>query len=339
MMWNFLISGLAAGSTVVLYDGSPGHPDLRRLWRMAAEEELTYFGTSAGFLAACERAGLQLAESGDLSRLRTVGSTGSPLAGGTARWVHAALGGTVYLSSISGGTDLCSAFVGGSPGVPVRAGEIPCRYLGAAVYAYDESGRAVEEEQGELVVTEPMPSMPVGLWGDHDKVQYRQTYFSAFEGVWRHGDWLTVFADGACLITGRSDATLNRAGVRLGTAELYAVVESVPGVQDSLVVHLEGTDGGGGELILFVVTDRDLDDELQAAIKAALRRELSPRHVPDRIIGIAEVPRTLSGKKLEIPVKRLLLGEAPDKVVSAAALANPDSLRPFLDGSMDTLRS
>jgi acetoacetyl-CoA synthetase len=337
MMWNFLVSGLAAGSTVILYDGSPGHPDLSRLWHLAAEEAVTYLGTSAGFLSACERAGIRPGQVADLSPLRTVGSTGSPLPPSTAHWVREVLGPDVYLSLISGGTDVCTAFVGGSPGVAVRAGEIPCRYLGAAVSAYDGSGRPVEGEQGELVVTEPMPSMPVGLWGDADGTRYRQTYFSDFEGVWRHGDWLTVFADGACVITGRSDATLNRAGVRLGTAELYSVVEAVPGVVDSLVVHLEAVDGGAGQLILFVVADRPLDAQLEGAIRAALRRQLSPRHVPDRIIPIDEVPRTLSGKKLEIPVKRMLAGESVESVVSPGTLANSDALRPFLSGSLDTL--
>ena len=339
MMWNFLVSGLAAGSTVVLYDGSPTYPDLARLWRLAGEEGLTYFGASAGFLSACHRAGLRPGELADLSRLRTVGSTGSPLAADAARWVYEAVSPRVYLSSISGGTDVCTAFVGGSPGVPVRAGEIPCRYLGAAVEAFDSEGRPVRSEQGELVVTRPMPSMPVGLWGDADGRRYRDTYFGDYDGVWRHGDWITVYPDGACLITGRSDATLNRGGVRLGTGEFYAVVEALPGVADSLVVHLEDEDGGAGELVLFVVPEpgRTLDDEMATSINEALRRELSPRHVPDRIAVIAEVPRTLSGKKLEIPVKRILAGAAPDDVVSPGALANPDALRPFADGSLDTL--
>ena len=339
MMWNFLVSGLAAGATVVLYDGSPSHPDLGRLWRLAADEGLTYFGASAGFLSACQRAGLRPEDEVDLSRLRTLGSTGSPLPADAARWVYEAVSPQLYLSSISGGTDVCTAFVGGSPGVAVRAGEIPCRYLGAAVQAFDPAGRPVVAEQGELVVTEPMPSMPVGLWGDQDGSRYLETYFADYDAVWRHGDWLTVYPDGACLITGRSDATLNRGGVRLGTGELYAVVESVPGVADSLVIHLEADDGSGGLLVLFVVTEagRDLDEELSGSIRAALRLQLSPRHVPDRIVAIAEVPKTLSGKKLEIPVKRILSGVEPERAVSAGALANPDALRPFVDGSLDTL--
>ena len=339
MMWNFLVSGLAAGTTVVLYDGSPSHPDLSRLWQMGADESLTYFGTSAGFLSACHRAGLRPGAMADLSRLRTIGSTGAPLAPDAARWVYDHARPGVYLSSISGGTDVCTAFVGGSPGVAVRAGEIPCRYLGASVQAFDPSGRPVESEQGELVVTQPMPSMPVGLWGDDDGRRYRETYFADYEGVWRHGDWLTLFPDGACLITGRSDATLNRGGVRLGTGEFYAVVEAVSGVADSLVVHLEAGEGRSDQLILFVVPEpgRTLDEDLAGSIRDALRRELSPRHVPDQMVAIEEVPRTLSGKKLEIPVKRILSGLAPDQAVSAGALANPGALRPFLDGSLDTL--
>jgi acetoacetyl-CoA synthetase len=231
------------------------------------------------------------------------------------------------LSSISGGTDICSAFVGGCPMVPVVAGEIPCRYLGAAVEAFDEAGHSVVGEQGELVLTQPMPSMPVGFWGDADGSRYRAAYFDTYPGVWRHGDWITIHPDGSCVITGRSDATLNRGGVRIGTSEIYRVVEAVDGVDDSLIVHLEDSDGGAGRLVLFVALHDGVDVETVVdPIRAALRSDLSPRHVPDEIHSLSSIPTTLSGKKLELPVKKILRGSEPDTVASRGALKNPDSL-------------
>ena len=332
MMWNFLVSGLLVGATVVLFDGDPGSPDLGTLWEMAGEVGITYFGTSAPFLLACRKAGLELRRLGDLSALRTVGSTGAPLPPEGFRWVYEQLGPDLLLSSISGGTDVCTAFVGGCPLVPVRAGEISCRYLGAKVEAFDESSQALVGRQGELVVTAPMPSMPLRLWGDDDGSRLRAAYFDRHPGVWTHGDWITVYEDGACVITGRSDATLNRGGVRIGTAELYSVVESRPEVADSLVVHLEDENGGPGRLILFVTLADGgaLDDGLRSALVAAVRTELSPRHVPDEINVVPAIPRTLSGKKLEVPVKRILSGVAPDVAASRGSLANPDSLDVFL---------
>ena len=332
MMWNFLVSGLLVGSTIVLFDGDPGAPDLGTLWRLAGEVGVTFFGTSAPFLLACRKAGVQPAREGDLSAVRTVGSTGAPLPAEGFQWVHDELDGRAVVASISGGTDVCTAFVGGCPLVPVRAGEIPCRYLGAKVEAFDEMGEPVIGQQGELVISAPLPSMPVGFWGDVDGARYRAAYFEGFPGVWTHGDWITVYEDGACVITGRSDATLNRGGVRMGTAELYSVVEALPEVADSLVVHLEDPEGGPGQLLLFVaLTDgRGLDDALRRRIAQALRTELSPRHVPDEVHAVAAIPRTLSGKKLEIPVKRILLGAPPDEAASRGSLANPDSLDAFL---------
>src|SRR5690606_6952302 len=285
-------------------------------------------GTSAPFLMACRRDGLVPRAAADLSRLRGVGSTGAPLPPEGFRWVYEAVGGNVLLSSISGGTDVCTAFVGGCPLVPVRAAEISCRYLGVKAEAFDESGTPVVGEQGELVITAPMPSMPVGFWGDAEGSRYRAAYFDEHPGVWTHGDWVTVQPDGACVITGRSDATLNRGGVRLGTAELYSVVESLPGVADSLVVHLEDPGGGPGRLLLFVTPadGASVDDALRDRIAAALRRELSPRHVPDEIHEVPGVPRTLSGKKLEVPVKRILAGADPAVAASRGSLANPEAL-------------
>lgn len=331
MMWNYLVSGLAVGSTVVTFDGNPGHADLTTLWRMAAETATTYVGASAPFLMACRKAGLTPGRQFDLSGLRGVGSTGAPLPAAGFRWVHDEVSPSIPLGSLSGGTDLCTGFLGPSPLVPVWAGEISCRMLGASVEAFDEAGRSLIGREGELVITKPMPSMPVGLWGDADGSRMQAAYFSTYRGVWRHGDWLTITERGSCIITGRSDATLNRGGVRIGTAEFYGVVESLPEVADSLVVHLEDPGGGPGELLLFVALrdGRSLDDDLRGRIVAELRDELSPRHVPDHIAAVPVIPRTLSGKKLEVPVKRILLGAPPDAAASRDALADPAALEPF----------
>jgi acetoacetyl-CoA synthetase len=334
MMWNLLISGLAIGSALVLFDGDLASPDLMTLWRLAEETETTYFGASAPFLMACRKAGLEPAEVCDLSRLRGIGSTGAPLPPEGFRWVYEAVTTDALLNSVSGGTDVCSAFVGACPMLTVREGRISGRALGAKVEAFDPDGRPVVGEQGELVITEPMPSMPVGFWGDPDGTRYRSAYFDDFPGVWRHGDWIVFDDDGSCVISGRSDSTLNRGGVRLGTAEFYSVVEGFEEVADSLVVHLEDAsdDGVGmGELLLFIVPAEGsvVDDELKSSIAGELRRSLSPRHIPDAIHGVSGIPRTLSGKKLEVPVKRILTGTPTDVAASRGALANPDSLEAF----------
>jgi acetoacetyl-CoA synthetase len=329
MMWNFCISGLLVSSSVVCFDGNPAHPDLMALWRLVEEQGVTYFGSSAPFLLSCRKAGIEPGKELDLSRLRSVGSTGAPLPPEGFRWVYEHVSPSVLLSSISGGTDVCTAFVGAVPLVEVRAGEIPARHLGCKVEAFDEEGNSVIDRRGELVITEPMPSMPVSFWGD-DGTRYREAYFEDFEGVWRHGDWITITERGSCEITGRSDATLNRGGVRLGTSEFYSVVEAVEGVADSLVIHLE--DGSGsGRLLLFVALREgaDLDDELRDRIFSDLRSHLSPRHVPDEIHQVPDVPHTLSNKKLEVPVKKILMGASADDAVSKGALANPDSLDAF----------
>jgi acetoacetyl-CoA synthetase len=328
MMWNYLVSGLLVGSTIVLYDGSPGHPDLTSLWRIADEAEVTFFGTSAPFLMACRKAGLTPATEFDLSSLRGVGSTGAPLPAEGFRWAYEALGHDLQLQSVSGGTDVCTAFVGASPLVPVWTGEISCRHLGCRVEAFDASGRPVIGEQGELVLTAPMPSMPVAFWNDPSGERYRAAYFSEYPGIWRHGDWITITERGSCVISGRSDATLNRGGVRIGTAEFYSVVESLPEVADSVVVHLEETD----RLLLFVALrdDAALDEELRGRIKGELRSALSPRHVPDEIRVVPSIPRTLSGKKLEVPIKRILTGTAPEIAASRDSLADPTSLDAFV---------
>ena len=333
MMWNLLVSGLLVGSTVVLFDGNPGAPDTSMLWRLAERLQMTYFGTSAPFLLQCRKDGLVPREIADLSQLRGVGSTGAPLPPEGFRWVYEAVKDDVHLGSISGGTDVCSGFVGAAPTVPVYEGEISCRLLGCAVDSYDENHRPVVGSLGELVITEPMPSMPVGFWGDADGSRYRAAYFEDIPGVWRHGDWITITEYGSCLITGRSDATLNRGGVRLGTSEFYSVVEALPEVADSLVVHLEDDEGGAGTLMLFVVLrDPDADvDALRSTIARELRTKLSPRHVPDELHVVPALPRTLSGKKLEVPVKKILQGVPAEQAATKGALADPSALDVFAD--------
>jgi acetoacetyl-CoA synthetase len=330
MMWNALVSGLLLRASIVMIDGNPLYPDLREQWRLAAETGATGMGASPGFLMACRKEGIEPAREFDLSRLRQVGVAGSPLPLEGFTWVTEQLGPDVLLNLGSGGTDVCTGIVQGSPFQPLYAGEIAGRCLGVAAEAYDEAGSPLVGELGELVITRPMPSMPVGFWGDDDGAKYRAAYFDMYPGVWRHGDWIRFTERGSCVITGRSDATLNRGGVRLGTAEFYRVVEELDEVTDSLVVHLEDPAGGNGELILYVVTRAGLDDELTGKIRRALREALSPRHLPDAVVAVPSVPRNLTGKKLELPVKRILLGARPDDVASRDALADPDSLASFV---------
>jgi len=335
MMWNLIISGLLVGATVVLYDGNPGHPDMGGLWAMAARHRVNLFGVSAGFVQACLKRGLRPRDEYDLSSIRAIGSTGSPLSVEGFRWIADAVGERIQIVSCSGGTDLCAAFVGGSPTVPVWLGEISCPALGAAVTAFDEAGKELIDEVGELVVTEPMPSMPVFFWDDPDGSRLRAAYFEDYPGVWRHGDWIKITPRGSSIIYGRSDSTLNRGGVRMGTADFYAVVEAFDEVADSLVIDTTalsgGADGKDGELLCFLVLAPGVAlADVQPALRAALRTELSPRHVPDRFIVIEEVPRTLNGKKCEVPVKKILSGTAVDKAVSRGALANPAALEPFV---------
>jgi len=311
MMWNFLVSGLLTGSTIVTFDGDPATPSLDCLWGLAEQAEITWFGASAPYFMACRKAGATPGRTFDLARLRAVGSTGAPLPADGFRWVYESVGTDVMLSSISGGTDICSAFVGGCPMVPVVAGEIPCRYLGAAVEAFDEAGHSVVGEQGELVLTQPMPSMPIGFWGDPDGSRYRAAYFDTYPGVWRHGDWITIHPDGSCVITGRSDATLNRGGVRIGTSEIYRVVEAVDGVDDSLIVHLEDSDGGAGRLVLFVALHDGVDVETVVdPIRAeSLISDLS------RILETAEqqgtTPVVVVSPQLRMPLRRLVSVAVP----------------------------
>jgi acetoacetyl-CoA synthetase len=288
-------------------------------------------GLGAPFIQACEKAGLRPAESVDLSAIKTVGSTGAPLPPEGFAWVYDAVGRDVMLSSLSGGTDVCTAFVGGAPSLPVRAGVIPASLLGCAVAAYDEAGHAVIGEVGELVITEPMPSMPVGFWNDADGSRLRASYYETYPGVWRHGDWVKFAADGSCVIYGRSDSTLNRGGVRMGTSEFYRVVESLPYVVDSLVIDTSAA-GVVGRLLLFVVlADGAALDAVTEQVRRLTRSQLSPRHVPDEVIAVAAVPRTINGKKCEVPVKRVLAGVPLEQAVSRGALADQASMAPFVE--------
>ena len=331
MMWNFLMGGLLTRGSVVLYDGNPGHPDLGTLWDLVESAGITCFGTSASYVASCVKAGVEPRTDRDLSRLAAVGSTGSPLAPEGFDWLYEHLGPDLWLFSTSGGTDVCTAFVGGVPTLPVYRGELQARALGAKVEAWSPEGTPLVGEVGELVITEPMPSMPLRFWGDEDGERYRASYFDVFPGVWRHGDWIELTERGTAVITGRSDATINRQGVRMGTAELYRAVLAVPGVVDALVVDIP-REGEENFMPLFVVLDDgvELDDALVAAIKTRIREDCSPRHVPNAIHAIDEVPRTLSGKALEIPVKKILMGTPPDKAASRESLANPAALDDFI---------
>ena len=330
MMWNFLVGSMLVGGVPVLYDGSPGYPNLDVLWDLAAQAKVKLFGTSAAFLAGCMKTGLRPGETNDLSHLEAIGSTGSPLAAEVFGWVYDAVKPDVWLASMSGGTDVVSAFVGGCALLPVRAGELQTRSLGARVEAFDEAGRSVVGQTGELVLTAPLPSMPVAFWNDPDGARYRESYFEMYPGVWRHGDWIRITERGSAVIEGRSDSTLNRQGIRFGTSELYGVVESLPEVRDSLVIGLE-LPGGGYWMPLFVVLADgvELDSALKGRINGAIRAALSQRHVPDEIIAVPAIPRTLTGKKMEVPVKRLFLGRPIAEVAAEGATVDPTALAWF----------
>ena len=332
MMWNFLVSGLLTDAAIVLYDGSPAVDDMNVVWDLAANTGMTCFGTSAGYIGACMKAGVEPSRARDLSKLRAVGSTGSPLSPEGFDWIYEHVGRDTWLFSTSGGTDVCTAFVGGVATLPVYRGELQARSLGAAIEAFDEHGNSVVDEVGELVITEPMPSMPLYFWGDESGERYRESYFDVYPGIWRHGDWIKITPRGTAVIYGRSDSTINRGGVRMGTSEIYRVVLDLDEVVDALVVDVP-EDGGEAWMPLFVVLREgvSLDDDLVQRIRRRIREDCSPRHVPDEVRAIAEVPRTLSGKVLEIPVKKILMGTAPDSAASRESLANPESLEYFIE--------
>jgi acetoacetyl-CoA synthetase len=339
IVWNLLASGLLAGCTLVVFDGNPAYPDAGEVWRVMGETRTKHFGCGAALVAASMKAGVEPAKISDLSALEAISVTGSPLTVDAFEWLYAKVKRDWWVNPISGGTDIACGFVVGHPMAPVTAGELQCKALGVAVEAFDEAGRAVVNEVGELVVTEPMPSMPLYFWSDPDGKRYRESYFELYPGKWRHGDWIRFTERGTSVIYGRSDTTINRYGIRMGTAEIYRVVEAVPEVLDSLVVDLEYL-GRKSFLPLFVVLRPGcvLDDALKARIKARVREQASARHVPDEIYAIEEVPRTLTGKKMELPVRKLLLGMPLEKVASADAMANPRSLAFFVElaGRLDT---
>ncbi|UYP18031.1 acetoacetate--CoA ligase [Rhodococcus sp. Z13] len=327
MMWNFLVSGLLVGSTIVTYDGAPSHPDVDRLWRIAAEEGVTVLGTSPGYVLACIKAGVVPRTDHDLTALRTVGVTGSTLPAPSSLWLSENVGERVQVASISGGTDVVSAFVGAVPTVPVWPGEISVPCLGVAVDAFDADGKPVRGEVGELVVTVPMPSMPVRFWHDPDGSRYRDSYFSAFPGVWRHGDWISITERGSFEMHGRSDSTLNRHGVRMGSADIYQAVESLPEIVEALVLGVELPDGTYRMPLFVVLADGvTLDEDLKERIRAAVREHASPRHVPDEIVAAPGVPHTRTGKKLEVPLKRILQGADPERAVDRTAIDAPELL-------------
>jgi acetoacetyl-CoA synthetase len=331
-MWNLNVAALLVGATMCVYDGNPAWPDYSTLWRFCGEMNLDFFGAGAAFFTMCEKHGVEPRKVAALGRLRTVGSTGSPLSPESDRWIYDKVRSDIWLTPMSGGTDFAGAFVGGVPTVPVVVGEMQVRCLGANVQAWDDAGHSLVDEVGELVCTAPIPSMPLYLWNDPGGARLRESYFDTYPGVWRHGDWLRVTPRGGAIIYGRSDATINRHGVRMGTSELYSVVEALPEVMDSLVVDLEFL-GRESWMPLFVVLrpGHALDAELTERIKAAIRSALSARHVPNDVIAVAEVPRTLTGKKLEVPVKKLLLGQPIEKVANRGAMANPASLDWFVE--------
>jgi acetoacetyl-CoA synthetase len=331
MMWNFLVGALLSEASVVLFDGNPAYPNLGTLWDLADAAEITCFGTSAGFIAACHKEDLKPQTGRDLSRLDSVGSTGSPLSPEGFDWVRNELGTDTWLFSTSGGTDVCTAFVGGVPTLPVYRGELQARALGAKVEAWSEDGRSLVGEVGELVITEPMPSMPIYLWNDEDGSRYRESYFSTFPGVWRHGDWIEITERGTAIITGRSDATINRGGVRMGTSELYRSVLALDEIVDALVVDVPHGDGSRMSLFVVLRDGVELDAALTAEIRRRIREDCSPRHVPDEVLAAPAIPRTLSGKILEVPVKRILTGAPPAEVASRDSLANPEALDWFAE--------
>lgn len=331
MMWNFVQATLLVGATIVLYDGSPGYPNMDVLWRFAEQQKINHFGTSAPFILACLKREMKPSQHFNLSSIRSVSSTGSPLPREGFEWIYEHVKRDVWLCSMSGGTDVCSAFVGGCPTETVFEGEIQRRALGCAMFAFDEEGNRLVNEEGEMVITKPMPSMPVFFWNDPDKIKYRESYFETFPGVWRHGDWLEITDRDTLIIKGRSDATLNRQGIRIGTAEIYQSVEKIPAIKDSLIVNIE-LENGKHFMPLFVVINeqQELTEYIEKQIALQLKQDYSPRHVPDVVIKVPDIPYTISGKKMEAPVKRILMKKQPEKTANIGAMRNPESLNFFV---------
>ncbi|MES1040201.1 acetoacetate--CoA ligase [Peribacillus simplex] len=336
MMWNLLMGGLLNEGTIVLYDGSPSFPNMDVLWELAEDTGMTFFGTSAPFLTNSMKLGIKPIGKYDLSNLKALFSTGAPLSGDGYKWVYENVKKDIWLSSSSGGTDVCAGFVGGVPTLPVRIGEIQGRALGVYAEAFDEQGQTLINEVGELVITKPMPSMPLYFWNDHDGTRYYESYFDTYPGIWKHGDWIKIDDKGSCIIYGRSDSTINRSGVRMGTSDIYRVVEAIDEVMESLVIDREVL-GRGSSLLLFVVLKpgKALDTALTAKIKEQIRGHVSPRFIPDQIHVVEQIPKTLNGKKMEVPIRKVLLGFEFDKVVNADSMGNPESLQFFKELALE----
>ncbi|WP_243292162.1 acetoacetate--CoA ligase [Bacillus sp. FJAT-47783] len=330
MMWNVVVSGLLTGATVLLYDGNPGYPNNDTLWKFAESTKMTVFGTSASFITVCMKADVKPKDRFDLSSLKSIGSTGSPLPTSGFEWVYDQVKEDIWLFSTSGGTDLCTAFVGGAPYLPVHAGELQACALGASVKAFNDKGEELIDDIGELVITEPMPSMPIYFWNDENNERYKDSYFDVYPGIWRHGDFIKKTSKGSCIIYGRSDATINRGGIRMGTSEIYSALERIPEISDSLVVDIP-ISSEQSYMPLFVVLKEgeQLTDDVKARINQAIRQSCSPRHVPNEIFRIKELPKTLNGKKLEVPIKKILMGTPVDKAVNMGSLLNPETLQYF----------
>ncbi|MFB7249025.1 acetoacetate--CoA ligase [Streptomyces populi] len=328
MMWNFLVSGLLTGTTIVLYDGSPGYPDTGAQWRIAERTGATLFGTSAAYVMACRKADVHPSRDFDLGRVRCVATTGSPLPPDGFRWLHDEVREDLWIASVSGGTDVCSCFAGAVPTLPVYIGELQAPGLGTDLQSWDAGGKPLTDEVGELVVTNPMPSMPIRFWNDPDGSRYHDSYFDTYPGVWRHGDWITITSRGSVVIHGRSDSTLNRGGVRMGSADIYEAVERLPEIKESLVIGVEQPDGGYWmPLFVHLAPGAVLDEDLLKRIKGTIREQLSPRHVPDEVIEVPGVPHTLTGKRIEVPVKRLLQGASMEKAVNVGSVDDVELLR------------
>ncbi|MFZ1358755.1 MAG: acetoacetate--CoA ligase [Saprospiraceae bacterium] len=332
MMWNFLHGAWLRGAAILIYDGSPAYPEVDFLWKLAAETKVNHFGTSAPYILANKKADIDPKANYDLSNLRSIGSTGSPLPPEGFDYVYEKIKDDIWLTSMSGGTDVCTAFVGGCIVRPVYEGEIQCRALGCALYCLDEDGNKLENEEGEMVITEPMPCMPIYFWNDEEKVRYNESYFEMYDGLWRHGDWIRITQDDGVVIYGRSDATLNKQGIRIGTSEIYRSLDHIKEIVDSLIVNIEKKDGDHF-MPLFVMLKEGiiLDDILKKRIKSQLRSDYSPRHVPDEIIQVADIPYTLSGKKMETPIKKILMGRPVEKCVNADTMRNPTSINYFVE--------
>ncbi len=333
MMWNYIQASLLCGATTVLYDGSPAYPNMDAMWHFIEEAKITHFGTSAGFIAASMQAKVTPSKSHNLNSLRSIGSTGSPLSPESFDWIYQEVKPDVWLTSISGGTDVCSAFVGGNPLLPVYQGEIQCRALGCKLEAFNENAQSVIESMGEMVITEPMPSMPIYFWGDNNYDKYTQSYFEMYPGIWRHGDWTAITDRSSVIIYGRSDSTLNRGGIRIGTSEIYRAVEALDFIKDSLVIYLDKDQQDYMPLFVVLKEYKILTQDLIKEIKTTIRKAYTPRHVPDEIIQISEVPYTISGKKMETPIKKILQGQDVTKVISKDAMRNPDALTYFIESN------